>query len=54
MFSDPLKLIPLAMTLIAGIGMWTGKMDSKDVLGILVAAGAIHSGISATNNVNPK
>ena len=52
--SDPMKLIPLAICLIAAIGLWTGRMSVNEAVGLLVAAGIIHPAISAVNNVNPK
>ena len=51
---DPLKLIPLAICAVAGIGLYTGKMTINDAVGLLVAAGIVHSGTSAVNNSNPK
>ena len=51
---DPLKLIPLAICAVAGIGLFTGKMDVNQAVGLLVAAGIVHSGTSAVNNSNPK
>lgn len=53
-FSDPLKLIPFAICVIAAVGMWTHQMTVRDVVDLLVAAGIIHTGVSAVNNVNPK
>jgi hypothetical protein len=50
---DPLKLLPLAICLIAAIGLFTGKMSVNDAVGLLVAAGILHPAISAINNRNP-
>ena len=53
MFSDPLKLIPLAICAIAATGLFTGYMTVEQAVGLLSVAGMGHAGISAFNNVNP-
>ena len=53
LFSDPLKLVPLAICAVAGIGLYTGKMTLNDVMGLLIAAGILHPAISAIHNQNP-
>ena len=53
MFSDPLKLLPLGVCLVAAVGLLTHTMTANEVMGLLTLAGAGHSAISAVNNVNP-
>ena len=53
MFSDPLKLIPLLICVIAGAGLMTGKLTPNEVIGMLTVAGISHTAISSVNNVNP-
>ena len=52
MFSDPLKLIPLLICVIAGAGLLTGKLSVNEAIGMLTVAGIVHPAISAINNVN--
>lgn len=53
MFSDPLKLLPLGICVVAAVGLLTHTMGTSEIMLLLAAAGVIHPAISAVNNVNP-